>query len=149
MPGKIEFKIEGALEMERLLKELGPQVAARAGDKALRAAGKVIVDRAKELVPVDTGELRDSITVQAPKRRRRQGERQMLVGFERPTSAIAHLVEFGTAPHGGHPGTAPHPFMTPALDEKAGEALDKMGKALGEGITRAAERLAGWRGKGR
>lgn len=136
MAGKIEFKIEGALEMERLLKQLGPEVASRVGDQAVRAAAKPIVEEAKRLVPVDTGRLRDSITVVTERKRKGDNERVALIGFEKPVSRRAHLTEFGTK------HAAARPFMRPALDSKVGEALGEMGKVLARGIDREAKKLA-------
>lgn len=47
-----------------------------------------------------------------------------ILGLKKGAAPIAHLVEWGTAPHyqpnrnGGsmHPGAAPHPFMVPAFE---------------------------------
>jgi HK97 gp10 family phage protein len=130
------FTIEGAVEMERLLKELGPAVASRVGDLALKAGAAPIVEEAKRLVPVRSGKLRDSITAEVERKRNGDSERLVLIGFKRPTSAIAHLVEFGTV------HSAARPFMRPALDAKAEEALNEMGRVLGEGIEREALKLA-------
>jgi hypothetical protein len=44
------------------MKEYGPRFAANTSGKALRAAAKPIVQRARALVPVDTGLLKKSIT---------------------------------------------------------------------------------------
>lgn len=45
----------------------------------------------------------------------------------RNARAYAHMVEYGTRPHrvgkGMHPGASPRPFMRPALDSKASEAI--------------------------
>lgn len=131
-----EFDIKGAKEMERLLKILGPKVAAKVGDQALRAGAKPIVEEAKRLVPVRTGKLRGSITAQIERRKKDADERVILIGFKQPTSAIAHLVEFGTS------HSAAKPFMRPALDAKVGEALDEMGRILAKGIAREAEKMA-------
>ncbi len=140
MPGVIEFKITGAKEMERLLKELGPNVASRAGDRALRAGAKPIVAEMKRPPPagvaVDTGELRDSIIVVGEKRRKGANERVVVIGFKKPGSRRAHLTEFGTV-------HAPaQPFMRPALDSKGGDALNETGRVLGKGITSEALKLA-------
>jgi len=136
MPGRIDFKIDGAKEMNRLLKELPTNVAIRVGDQALKAGAKPIVAEAKRLVPVLSGELRDSITAEPERKRKPQDARVILIGFKKPASRRAHLTEFGTA------HSAAKPFMRPALDSKAGEALDEMGKALAQGIDREAAKLA-------
>jgi HK97 gp10 family phage protein len=136
MAGKVEFGIKGAKEMENLLRQLGPNVASRVGDQALRAGAKPIVDEAKRLVRVRTGALRDSIVVLGEKRRKNDNERVVLIGFRPPVSRRAHLEEFGTAKQRAHP------FIRPALDSRAGDALDEMGKVLARGITREAVKLA-------
>lgn len=135
MARKSTFGISGAKEMEKLLTELGPEVARRVGQTAVRAGAMVIVEEAKRLVPVRTGELRASITAVSVKTNE---EKQVTaeIGFLKPTSRRAHLTEFGTATQ------AAHPFMRPAMDAKAGEALEEMGKVLGRGIDREAKKLA-------
>jgi len=143
MAGEVRFTIEGAAEMDRLLKELGPRAASRAADRALRAGAKPIVQRAKELVPVDTGDLRDSITVQIERQRGASEKRVALVGFTKPTSRRAHLTEYGTA------HSPAKRFMRPALDEQHSSAFGEMGRVLADAINREAERLAGIRGRRR
>lgn len=133
---KTDFAIAGAAQMEKLLKELGPEVAARLGDQALRAGAKPIIDEAKRLVPVRTGQLRDSLTVVIERRRKEDDERLAVIGFKKPVSRIAHLIEFGTSK------MAAKPFMRPAMDAKAGDALGQMGKVLARGIEREAKKLA-------
>lgn len=136
MPGTVKFDIQGAREMERLLKELGPRTAAKVGDQAVRAGLKPILREAQRLVPVRSGDLRDAMVIRTEKRRRADDERVAVLAFKSPTSRRAHLTEFGTR-------HAPaKPFVRPAMDSKAGEALDEMGKVLGRGITREAEKLA-------
>ena len=141
MPGRIDFDIQGAAEMERLLKELGPRAAVNAGRPALVAGARPIVEEAKRLVPVDTGDLRDAIAVDASSRRQGLaaavgGEIGISIGFTKPTSRRAHLTEFGTA------HSAAHPFMRPAMEAKAGDALDAMGHSLQKGIESEAAKLA-------
>jgi len=130
MVGKITFEIKGAKEMEAALKDFGPKVASRLGDRALRAAARPIIKDAKLRVPVRTGELRRSITAVTASRGRRDNQRQVQIGFKRPTSARAHLVEFGTSK------MAAQPFMRPALDTQAAAALQAMAETLADGIAR-------------
>lgn len=134
MAGKLTFSIKGAREMEKLLLQLGPRLAAKAGDQSLRAGAKPIVDAAKRLVPVDTGKLRRSITARIS-RAYRANQRIILIGFTRPRSAIAHLVEFGTVK------MRAQPFMRPALDTQAKNALTEMGRVLAVGIEKVAGEL--------
>lgn len=139
---KVKFKLEGLSELEAVLKDLAPQVASRAADGALRKAVQPIIDEAKRLVPVDQGDLRDSITSSPPKRQR-EGARERLIGFKPPVSRRAHLTEFGTSKQPAQP------FMRPALDAKAGEALEVMRDALARATATMAERAAGIKGSRR
>ncbi len=127
MPGKITFDIRGADQLEEALKTIGPRVARRVGARAMRAAAKPIVQEAKRRVPVKTGKLKRSITAN-PKRTRVEKELMIQVGFKPPASSYAHLVEYGSVKQ------APQPFMRPALDAKAAEAIEEMGRVIWEGI---------------
>jgi HK97 gp10 family phage protein len=134
MVGKVIVSIRGAKELEALLKGLGPRVAARVSDKAIRAGAKVVADEARRLVPVKTGALKKSIAVvQAPGKR--QSERAMVLGFRRPAGRRAHFTEFGTVK------SAARPFLRPAFDAKYNEAVDAIGKVLGDGIDKEAAAL--------
>lgn len=128
--------------MEELLKALGPRPAARAGDKALRAAARPIIDAAKALAPVRSGALRRSI-VWKPNtsiRSQKSGERSGLIGIRRPAGSHAHLLEFGhLAVNGVH--VAPRPFMRPAFDAQYNAALEALGKVLGDSIEAEAAAL--------
>jgi len=88
----LEIKVTGAREIEKILKELGPTAANRIARSALNRSATPIVRRAKELVPVATGELKRATT-----RRQRRGsdKQERLIGIERPTSRGAHFAEFG------------------------------------------------------
>lgn len=86
MAATTNFKIDGAAEMVRLLKELGPRVADRVGDQALRAGAKPIVTRAKELAPVLTGQLRDDIAAEIERQGKGSDTRRIEIGVRKPTS---------------------------------------------------------------
>jgi HK97 gp10 family phage protein len=135
MVGKVTFEIEGAKEIEALLRDMGPKVATRIGDKALKAAARPIVKEAKRLVPVKTGRLRRSITARKGKSDG-PAERSVVIGFKPPGRRYAHLVEFGTS------HSAAKPFFRPALDARARDALAAMTEALADGILRQEWRKA-------
>ena len=129
--------ISGAAEMERLLKLLPEKVAERVTKNALRAGARVIRDEAKDRVPVDTGDLRDSVVVKAPtQRQRKRGAALVVVGFKKPVSRRAHLTEFGTQHQPAQP------FLRPAVDEAGNKAIDAIGKSMARGINREAKKLA-------
>ncbi len=123
-------RILGAREMDSLLAELGPRVAKRVAGNAMRAGARVIRREARRRVRVRTGALKRSIVVRAG---REPGT--AVVGFLRPTSRRAHLVEFGTR------HSPARPFMRPAIDETANEVIEKIGERMFAGIEREAEKL--------
>jgi HK97 gp10 family phage protein len=126
-------KIMGAGELEDALRTLEPKVAKRVGGRALKAAGELIADQARTRVPVDTGRLEDSITVSLTTAK--SGERRGVIGFKRGHgSRIAHLVEYGTVK------TPAQPFIRPAIDDKAEDAIALMGGMLWRGIEAEARK---------
>lgn len=129
-----KINIQGLRELDAALAELPRAVERRVMGNAVRAGARVIASAAKQGVPVDTGALKKSIVVRAGKRKR-PGLVTALVGFLRPRSRIAHLVEYGTS------HSAAKPFMRPALDGHGQEAAEKMKEALRAGIEREAAKL--------
>ena len=158
---KINFNIKGAKEFDVMLRDLGPAVAKNAGASSLRAAGKVVLTRAKELVPVKTGALRDSLGVRVSRADANVGSLRAVIGSTNQEYRLMHLIEFGTQAHsirankanvlasGGTvfgkevtvSGVTARPFLRPAMDEKAGEALRVMGESLGKAIIREAKKF--------
>ena len=158
---KIGFNIKGAKEFDLMLRDLGPQVAKNAGAAALRAGGKVILARAKELVPVKTGALRDSLGIRVLRGDTGVGSLRAHIGSTNEEYRLMHLVEFGTKAHAirvknsgvlasgdtvfgkevNVSGSPARPFLRPALDEKAGDALGAMGAALSKAIIREAKKF--------
>lgn len=159
--------IVGAAELEALLKQLPERVAKNVTTTGLRAGARIIAKAARDRVQanpsVDSGLLAKNITSRARKRSRKgsavvsvgvRGVKQSVVRkgktkatFANP-SRYAHFVEFGTKPRfqektGRYTGQMrAEPFLRPALDEKAGEAIIKIGESMGRGVEREAAKLA-------
>jgi HK97 gp10 family phage protein len=125
---QVKFKISGGKELADELVRLGPKVARNIGGKAVRAATSPIVKEMKRLVPKDTRKLERSITARMG--RTESGKVSAFVGFKRPRSRIAHLLEFGTSK------MSAKPFIRPAMDVRAKEALEKMQAVISLGILR-------------
>jgi HK97 gp10 family phage protein len=130
---RINFKITGAKEMEALLKQMGPRLASRAGDQSLRAGARIIVAEAKRLAPVRTGALRRSITMASQRQPSGSSRRVVLVGFRPPVSRRAHFTEFGTR------HSPAEPFLRPAFDVRAVNALSEIGRVLALAIETIAK----------
>jgi HK97 gp10 family phage protein len=137
-----EVNIKGMAELDKLLAELPDKLQRNVMRSALRAGAQVIKQRAQELAPVHTGKLRDSIRVSV---RIKAGVPVATVkagGNAKGGAFYAHMVEYGTAAHFikpktakslflaglfregvDHPGAVAHPFMRPAFDAAAQEAV--------------------------
>lgn len=156
----MKFDIKGADLIEAALKELPIKYERRVAKSAIRAAGRVIANEAKRRVPVRTGTLKKSIRVVAGKSKRPT----VFVTTSKGKGAkhdgwYAHLIEFGTRPHnvakgggtklgqwageqgGGipHPGSPAQPFLRPALDSKADEAIQIVAVATAKALGRLAK----------
>lgn len=126
-----EIKVRGLRELDAALRLLPKNIEKRVLGNAIRAAGRVIAADAKTRVPRATGQLKRSIVVRAV----RGGAGRAVVGFLKPRSRIAHLIEFGTR------FMAARPFLRPALDTKAPDAVRKFGEIAGKGVAREAAKL--------
>lgn len=160
----VTLDLKGVDELDRMLRELPPAVANKLGDAAGRAGARAIAAEARRLAPK---RLRSKIVVggtgEPPPDKH---TRVVAVGIRSSEhSRVAHLVEYGTVAHRiepkrkgkllvfevdgetvftthvDHPGASPHPFMRPAGDTKAQEAIDKLAENLGAGIEREARKL--------
>lgn len=103
-------------------------------DKALKAAGKVILEGAKRRMPFKTGELRKSLELTSLKKFESSIGIDVVAkrGKSTPGGYYAHLVEYG---HKVFKTTrfrrirlsdaAPHPFMEPAFREEKESAIQE------------------------
>ena len=146
---RITFTIKGAKEMENLLKQLGPAVARRVGTNALRSAAKIVVDEAKRLAPVGKGKkkirLKTAIRAELWGTGKNSSSLLIKVGAARPYGSHAHLLEYGHHSYNQYGGpytfVAARPFLRPAMDSRAKDALDRLGEVLGNGIDAQAKKL--------
>ena len=152
-----EIEVKGLAGLQALLDELPARIEGNVVRGALRAGAKVVSDEAKRLCPVGkTGDLRDSIRVSL---RSKHGRITATVKAGNARAFYAHMVEFGTARHWikpknrkslfvagllreavDHPGAKKEPFMRPAIDGKADEAIDAMAAYLRERIPKEIDK---------
>lgn len=118
MPGKTQITIKGADEMKKKLAGLSDAVAGAKVRIALRAGALVVLNSAKERVPVRTGTLRRSLAIEDG-----PGPLEVSIGSD---VEYAPYVEFGTSK------MAARPYLRPALDENIGEVQTVIGEALWE-----------------
>ena len=139
----IEWKINGGMELQALMQQLPVEVETKILRNGLAAGANVIRDEARGLIHRRSGLTADSIKT-ARSTSKSEGYVTAKVRLDRSRRFIGYFLEYGVAAHqiwvkGGkgslvingvpigkrvwHPGFAPMPFMRPALDAKAGEAV--------------------------
>lgn len=154
----IAFKLQGLDALQSQLISLGAELASKTLAQAARKAFKPVLEAAKALVPVDTGELREAIklTVKKPK----GGDAVVVVGLriagsgtakgitgiaqkyarrfgaELPAARRWHWIELGTA------NTAAQAFLRPALDQNAEVVLEALKAELVKSIARVLRKQA-------
>lgn len=139
---KMTVRLDGTKTIRRKLRQIINTTRASVVTAALESGGEVIAEEARRLVPVRSGNLRDSIGVatgglnySALSLKKggisvqvgpRQGRGEPHDGF------YGHMVEFGTV------NMAPQPFMRPAFDSMSGEAMQVIIEHLGGEFQRLA-----------
>jgi HK97 gp10 family phage protein len=138
--------VKGLAELDKFLETLPMKIQNNIMRGALRAGMKPVKADAQEHAAVASGQLRDGLKLYTRVRSR------VVTVILRATGKhgyVARWVEFGTAAHlitaknrkglafGGlffqsvwHPGIQPHPFMRPALDARAGDAVVAAGEYI-------------------
>ena len=111
--------VKGLPEILKKLKDLPEVLKSRILSRAMRKGADLIREMAARMVPVRTGQLRNSILVRQPSFRMRTNITLNISADSR----IAHLVEFGTSAH----PIAPRPMY-----QRVGDAI-KRGYRTAEG----------------
>ncbi len=133
-------KFKGGAELQNALLTLAPKIEQNVMRGALRAGVKPIQVEARQNANKDTGLMAKGLKVST---RAKGGLVTASLKATGKHRSLAHWQEFGTNPHiikaapgsalniNGvfvkevqHPGTAPKPFLRPALDGKAGAAVN-------------------------
>lgn len=140
---KTTVRIDGLENLDRKLAKLAKALPETVQKAALAEGGEIIASEARLLVPVDSGNLRDSITVSderlggAFKMDSGLGSRsvQVFIGPRtrggRPDGFYGHMVEFGTVK------MAAQPFMRPAFDSTEGQVRSRIASELQMQVSKA------------
>jgi HK97 gp10 family phage protein len=147
--------VTGAKAINAAFKQVVPGLTVPI-NQASRAALKPLLAAAKRNLKangnVQSGQLLKSLTV-----KKRAGKsirvHEHLVGpaSANPHYRLAHLIEFGTAPHmigeKLHPGARAFPFLRPAFEETQAEVIERFGAEIGPAVEKRAAYLARKTGK--
>lgn len=129
-------KIEGLREIDKALGELGKSTGRNVMRRVAVKRLEPMAEEMRRRVPVDSGDLRDGITVTTrnPRRNRKRSEVEAHAGPGRHPQA--HLREFGGD------GNPPAPYVRPAWDNGQDALLDGIKDDLWSEIEKAAQRQA-------
>lgn len=131
----VTVKLKGDAEIEKALAGLPSHIQQYALGKAVSSAIEIVADAIRQRAnfgPYSTGKLKQSIEARLTQI---GGEPSGVVIPSRKRGAVgyrAHLAEFGTSPHGGHPGTSAQPFFEPGLEASQDYARDAALGAIGD-----------------
>lgn len=142
--GKQSNGLEGARELQRLLRKLPDKIHRKVTRQAVNAALNPILKTARKNVPVDEAVLKKSLA----KRVRTYKRSLSIVGITGPRDKAAPhmwLVEYGSGPRVQKDGSStgempPSGFMRRARDQATPESAAVMKKKMTEGVHREAER---------
>lgn len=155
--------ITGGEDLIAALREFPVKLEVQVMASALRGGAKVVQARAVDNVPVDSGDLRDSIRIRR-RTNKKSGYINLNVVAGNKKAWYAHIVEFGAKAHiikprarkslviaglmreiVNHPGATPRGFLRRAFDESANNAVIEIAALTRKGIARLELR----RSKGR
>jgi HK97 gp10 family phage protein len=146
----IDYKITGGKELEALMQQLPVEVETKILRNGLAAGANIIRDEAKARIHKKSGETAAAIKT-SRSTDKAGGQVIAKVSLSKSRRYIGYFLEYGVAAHriwvgGGkgslvingvpigkqvmHPGFAPMPFLRPALDAKAGEAVQAVANYL-------------------
>lgn len=138
-------KVEGVGEVIKALEAIGESIKTPELQTILRAEGQRVIETAKSLVPVETGDLRDSIGYITSKDG--QNLDKVLIGARKNfyNSYLAPMIEHGTEPRivksGAYRGMLkPKPFLRPALDLNKNAVVNGVNSGISKLVTNLAKK---------
>ena len=132
-----DTNVTGMAEVINALQAMGKNIKTPRLQKVIRQSSQRIINTAKSLAPVNTGDLRDSIGFITSKDSTNLDK--ALIGLRREyhNAYLGVMFEYGTAErfqkNGRHTGViskAAHPFMRPALDQNANAVTEEILKGV-------------------
>ena len=130
-----ETNVTGMAEVINALQAMGKNIKTPRLQKVIRQSSQRIINTAKSLAPVNTGDLRDSIGFITSKDSTNLDK--ALIGLRREyyNAYLGVMFEYGTAPRFQKNGRytaqiTPHPFMRPAVDKNANAVTEEILKGV-------------------
>lgn len=125
-----EIKVEGLVELQKMLDQLPAKLEANIMRGGLRAAANIYRDRARNNVPRKSGALRKSIKVGT---KLRKGAISATITAGDSKAFYAHMLEFGTASfYAGTGETVGGPYAIPGKTKGGKSTRSKKALAFGD-----------------
>jgi HK97 gp10 family phage protein len=132
-----ETNLTGMAEVIKSLEAMGANIKTPKLQDVIQKSSQRIINTAKSLAPVESGDLRDSIGFITSKDSSNLDK--ALIGLRREyyNAYLGVMFEYGTAPriqkNGRYTGSlTPRPFMRPALDQNTSAVTDGIIKGVDE-----------------
>ncbi|MBY6900384.1 hypothetical protein CF055_10490 [Clostridium botulinum] len=122
------MELDGLDELIRKVQDMG-KAGVRVENAALKKAGELIVEEAKNNVPVKTEKLKKGLKVSGV--RKKNGNKFVLAGIQKGDNSkifYGKFLEFGTSK------MKARPFMGPAYESKKEEAKEVIKEELRKGL---------------
>jgi HK97 gp10 family phage protein len=143
----VTVKVEGLSELKDAIEALPKATGKAVMRRVLMARAKTVAEAAKGNVPVESGQLRDSITASTRLSKRQKRDAQETASYVEVYAGpgplpYAHLVEYGSVHN-----PKPRPFMRPAWDAVKGTMLttikDDLWVEIEQAVASSARKAAG------
>lgn len=143
--------VTGIPELDAKLRSLEPKLAKKIYRRSVRKAAKPVLDTARSLAPVESGDLKRSLKIRAMKRSRRNKHIvgvQVVTGKEwfKGDQFYAAFIEFGAPGHKffgkGDAPLEPKPFMRPAHDANGSKVAEVFVSSMRQDLEEAAREPA-------
>lgn len=144
--------VTGIPELDAKLRTIEQRLAKKIYRRSVRKAAKPVLDTARSLAPVESGDLKRSLKIRAMKRSRRNKHQvgvQVVTGKEwfKGDQFYAAFIEFGAPGHKffgkGEAPLEPKPFLRPAADANKSKVADVFRAEMRRELEEAAREPAG------
>lgn len=135
---KVKITIEGADQLVKNLNRIGKTASRRSLRKSVQEGAKPIEKRMKEIAPVDTGKLRDSIRTKVAYQSSRAARVSIGPNIKpHGNNRVGYDVfqEYGTSFH------AAQPYARPAADYEKDQAVEIVRATVAEAILEEVKKL--------
>ena len=147
MANKREIKMDGLAEVIAALEKMGVDVKSEKLQNMIKKESQCIIDTAKSLAPVDTGNMRDSIGFIT--KMDKDNRERVLIGLSGNyyNHYLGVMFEYGTVPriqektgrYTGELGTQ-RAFMRPAMDQNRNRVIEGIKKGVDQIIADLAKK---------